>query len=188
MASLFIGFWLRKTSLVNVGNPISDGIVFVFHLAWCVRGFQSLKRYWPYLIPLRAASRMVSLSNYCIWCLVFISNLMKSSVVYARLLDLRQWSDRVSVWYKLTELLKAFRHFLTAVIILAVKESFERFSCLEFIFKKKQTPGSRLNITSRTVLATKSWVSSWDRGLKVPYLSWILRSRGWGEATSHTFS
>ena len=45
------------------------------------------------------------------------------------------------VWYKLTELLKAFRHFLTAnrkkrrskeylFIVLAVKESFERFSCL----------------------------------------------------------
>ena len=31
-----------------------------------------------------------------------------------------------------------------SVIILAVKESFERFSCLEFIFEKKQTPGSRL--------------------------------------------
>ena len=29
------------------------------------------------------------------------------------------------------------------VIILAVKESFERFSCLEFIFEEKQTPGSR---------------------------------------------
>ena len=30
------------------------------------------------------------------------------------------------------------------VIILAGKESFERFSCLEFVFEKKQTPGSRL--------------------------------------------
>ena len=30
-----------------------------------------------------AASWMVSLSNYCIWCLFFRSNLMKSSVVYA---------------------------------------------------------------------------------------------------------
>ena len=30
------------------------------------------------------------------------------------------------------------------VIILAIKESFERFSCLEFIFEKKQTPGGRL--------------------------------------------
>ena len=75
-------FWLRNTSLVNVGNPISDGIVFVFHLAGCVRGLKSLKRFWPYLIVF-SASRMVSLSNYCIWCLFFISNLMKSSVVYA---------------------------------------------------------------------------------------------------------
>ena len=30
------------------------------------------------------------------------------------------------------------------VIILAVKESVERFSCLEFILEKKQTPGSGL--------------------------------------------
>ena len=77
-----LGFWLRNTSLVKVGNPISDGIVFVFHLAWCVRGLKSLKRFWPYLIVF-SASRMVSLSNYCIWCLSFISNLIKSGVVYA---------------------------------------------------------------------------------------------------------
>ena len=77
-----LGCWLRNTSLVKVGNTISD-IVFVFHLGWCVRELPSLKRYWPYLIPFRAASRMVSLSNFCIWCLFFISNLMKSSVVYA---------------------------------------------------------------------------------------------------------
>ena len=61
-----LGFWLRNASLVKVGNPISDGIVFVFHLAWCVRGFKSLKRFWPYLIRFWAASRMISLSNYCI--------------------------------------------------------------------------------------------------------------------------
>ena len=72
-----LGCWLRNTSLVKVGNTISDGIVFVFHLAWCVRELPSLKRYWPYLIPFRAASRMVSLSNFCIWCLFFISNWMK---------------------------------------------------------------------------------------------------------------
>ena len=33
MASLFM-------SLVEVGNPISDGIVFVFRLAWCVEGWK----------------------------------------------------------------------------------------------------------------------------------------------------
>ena len=27
-----LGFWLRNTSLVKLGNPISDGIVFVFTL------------------------------------------------------------------------------------------------------------------------------------------------------------
>ena len=37
-----LGFLLRNTSLVKVGNPISNGIVFAFHLAWCVRGLQSL--------------------------------------------------------------------------------------------------------------------------------------------------
>ena len=33
-------FCLRDASLVKVGNPISDGIVFVFGLACCVRGFK----------------------------------------------------------------------------------------------------------------------------------------------------
>ena len=66
-----LAFWLRNASLVKVGNPISDGIVFVFHLAWCVKGFKSLKRFWPYLIAFRSTSRMVNLSSYCIWCLFF---------------------------------------------------------------------------------------------------------------------
>ena len=32
-----LGFWLRSASLVKADNPISDGIVFIFHLAGCVR-------------------------------------------------------------------------------------------------------------------------------------------------------
>ena len=43
---LLLGFWLRNTSLVKVGNPISDGIVFVL--------LQSLKRYWLFWIPFRS--------------------------------------------------------------------------------------------------------------------------------------
>ena len=78
-----LGFWLRNTSLVKVGNPISDGVVFVFTLldpyedckVWSDTGFT-----W-YLSG--AASRMVSQRNYCIWCLFFVCNLMKSRVVYA---------------------------------------------------------------------------------------------------------
>ena len=48
-----LGFWLRNTSLVKVRNSISDGIVFVFHLAWCIRGLKSLKRFRPYLKAFR---------------------------------------------------------------------------------------------------------------------------------------
>ena len=32
-----LGFWLRIASLVKADNPISDGIVFVFHLDGCAR-------------------------------------------------------------------------------------------------------------------------------------------------------
>ena len=32
-----LDFWLRNRSLVKVGNPISDDIVFVFYLAWWVK-------------------------------------------------------------------------------------------------------------------------------------------------------
>ena len=49
-----LGFWLRNALLVKVGNPISDGIVFVFRLAWCLRGLKSMKRFWPYLIAFRS--------------------------------------------------------------------------------------------------------------------------------------
>ena len=49
-----LGFWLRNTSLVKVGNLISDGIVLVFYLdAWRERGLKSLKRLRPYLIASR---------------------------------------------------------------------------------------------------------------------------------------
>ena len=49
-----LGCCLKNASLIKVGNLISDGIVFVFHFAWCVRGFKSLKRFWPYLIAFRS--------------------------------------------------------------------------------------------------------------------------------------
>ena len=81
-----LGFWLRNTSLVKAGNPISDGMVFVLRLAWCVHVRRGLK-VWSDTAGLTwylsgAASRMVSLSNYCIDVCFFNSNLMKSSVVF----------------------------------------------------------------------------------------------------------
>ena len=40
-------------------------------LAWGVRGLKSLKRFWNTWWPSEAASRLVSLSNYCLWCVCF---------------------------------------------------------------------------------------------------------------------
>ena len=45
------GWEMRRLS--KSGNPISDGIVFGFHVAWCIRGFKSLKQLWPSLIAFR---------------------------------------------------------------------------------------------------------------------------------------
>ena len=64
VASLFIGFLVEKYVACQSRKSDFGWHRFRFHLAWCVRGLQSLKRYWPYLIPFRAASRMVSLSNF----------------------------------------------------------------------------------------------------------------------------
>ena len=61
-------FWLRNVPLVIVGNPISDDIVFVFHLAGCGLKSPSSDSGLTWF----GASRMVSLSNYFIqpWSLV----------------------------------------------------------------------------------------------------------------------
>ena len=105
-----------------------------------------------------AASRMVSLSNYCVWCLFFISNLMKSSAVYAAMYFMhvcKIWHNLIWPRIRFDIILQYFKKPLDIfspqiekklskehlVIILAVKESFERFSCLEFIFEKSKYIG-----------------------------------------------
>ena len=91
-------FWLRNARLVKVvGNPISDGIVFkneLTHLplfeayeGWRVSSVSGAT-WWPS----GAASGLVSLSNYCLWC-VFFFRFRKVGVVYAASLYTRQWSD-----------------------------------------------------------------------------------------------
>ena len=44
-----LGFWLSQSRKSDFGWHR-----FRFHLAWCVRGLQSLKLYWPYWIPFRS--------------------------------------------------------------------------------------------------------------------------------------
>ena len=74
-----LGFWLRNTSLVK------DFGWHRFRFSPCLMR-KRVKKSEAILALLDSfsASRMVSLSSYCIWRLFFISNLMKSSVVYAR--------------------------------------------------------------------------------------------------------
>ena len=71
-------FWLRDASLVKVGSPISDGIVFVFHLLEksetilaLLDTFQEVHLEWQAWVMI--------VVDVCF----FISNLMKSCVVYA---------------------------------------------------------------------------------------------------------
>ena len=55
-ASLLIVFWLRDASLVKVGNPISDGIVFVFHLAcraWPTHDHNEKSQKQPSSLPVK---------------------------------------------------------------------------------------------------------------------------------------
>ena len=54
MASLFIGFLVEKYAACQSRKSDFGWHRFRFHLAWCVRGLQSLKRYWPCSIPFRS--------------------------------------------------------------------------------------------------------------------------------------
>ena len=82
--SWLVGFWLRNW-YITCESRKSDFGWHRFRFSPCL-----MRKGWKvwsdtgltwYLSG--AACRMISLSNYCVWCLFFISNLMKSSVVYA---------------------------------------------------------------------------------------------------------
>ena len=79
-----LGFWLRSTSLVKVGNPISDGLVFVFHLRPCLMRKRVKKP--QALLALPDSPQELHLEWVIIVfdvCFCFVSNFMKSIVVYA---------------------------------------------------------------------------------------------------------
>ena len=82
---LYWVFGWEMHRLSKSGYPISDGIVFVFHLAQCVRGFKSLKQLCPSLIYFRnwISNGKPELLLYLMFVFV-ISNFMKSSTVYAQ--------------------------------------------------------------------------------------------------------
>ena len=94
---------------------------------------------------------MVSVSNYCIDVCFFNSNLMKPSVVFYVAIQFMHVCNDPSIRFdiSLKKFKKPFDIFSLQidrkgskeylVMILAVKESLERFFCLEFIFEKANT-------------------------------------------------
>ena len=52
MHKIYAASWILSTLTAEADRVLCQ-LVFVFRLAWCVRGFKSLKRYWPYLIAFR---------------------------------------------------------------------------------------------------------------------------------------
>ena len=76
-------FLLTNAPLVKViGNPISDGIVFKNELTTHLPLLEAYNEGWKVSSDSRAASRLVSLSNYCL-DVFFFFGFLKSSVVYA---------------------------------------------------------------------------------------------------------
>ena len=116
MAGLFIALFVDKCTACqnhwksDFGWHRFQKWAYSLVLAWGIRVLKSLKRFWNNRWPSQAASRLVSLSNYCLWC-VFCFGFLKSSVWFMRLKFIHeQWSTYNSIRF----LKKAFRHFLTA--------------------------------------------------------------------------
>ena len=67
-------FWLRNAPLKSLESDFGwhrfQKWTYSLALVRGVRGLKSLKRFWAHLHwwPSGAASRLVSLSNYCVWC------------------------------------------------------------------------------------------------------------------------
>ena len=89
MAGLFIALFVDKCTACqshwksNFGWHRFQKRAYSLAFAWGIRGLKSLKRFWNTWWPSEAASRLVSLSNYCLWCFFF--GFLKSSAWFMRL-------------------------------------------------------------------------------------------------------
>ena len=140
-------FWFRNAQLVKViGNPISHGIVFkkneLTHLplleaykeGWKVSSDSGLT-WWPS----GEASQLVSLSNYCLWCVFFFS------VSWSRAYGLCGLSLYTSndLTYNSIKFKKPLEEDYL-VMILAVNRKLWAIFLPRVHLEKEQTPGSRL--------------------------------------------
>ena len=75
-SGLLIWNWLRTRKWASFYTQVfTISFLLAIHLAGYGRGLEILKRFWPYLMVSGAASRLVSLSNYCIWSLFCLCGL-----------------------------------------------------------------------------------------------------------------
>ena len=99
MAGLFIGFLVEKC--VACQNSVIRFRMASFSFSTLLNAKEGLKVSSNYGLPWYLSgteSRIVSLSNYCIWCLFFvISDYMKSSTVYAASLCTFIWFESM-IW------------------------------------------------------------------------------------------
>ena len=105
-------------------------------LAWGVRGLKSLKLFWNTWWPSEAASWLVSLSNYCLWCVFFLctsNDITYKSIRSKKLLDI--------FWPQIQG--KGFEDYL--VMILAVNRKLWAILLPRVHLEKEQTtPGAGL--------------------------------------------
>ena len=79
MADLFIALFVDKCTACqshwksDFGWHRFQKWAYPLALAWGARGLKRLKRFWNIWWPSEAASRLVSLSKYWLWCVIFFS-------------------------------------------------------------------------------------------------------------------
>ena len=135
MAGLFIDLFVDKCTACrshwksDFGWHRFQKRAYSLALAWGVRGLKSLKRFWNTWWPSEAASRLVSLSNYCLWCVFFF--LVSRSRAYG-LCCLSLYTSNYLTYHSI-RFKKPLGIFLTA----DSKKSFRRLFSYDFGCKQK---------------------------------------------------
>ena len=173
MAGLFIALFVDKCTACqshwksDFGWHRFQKWAYSLALAWSVRGLKSLKRFWNTWWPSEAASRLVSLSNYCLWCVFFFS--VSWSRAYS-LCGLRLYTSCTSndITYNSIRFKKPLDSFSPQIqrkgsgdyliMILAVNRRLWAIFLSRVHLEQEQTPGSRLK-TYISLCLSDSWFS-----------------------------
>ena len=156
MAGLFIALFVDKCTACQSHWKSDFGWhrfqywAYSLALAWDARGLKSLKRFWNIWWPSEAASRLVSLSDYCLWCALFFSVswsrayglccLSLYTSYYLAYNSIRFKKPLGIFWPQIQR--KGSEDYL--VMILAVNRKLWAIFLPRVHLEKEQTPGSRL--------------------------------------------